>query len=122
MNQNESFGRRIRRLRVEKGYSQGDLAGRLYVTVQAVSRWETERGYPSIESVVNISVSPLLPSRCTYSSTVPVLEGKKGSGVCADAAACAKAAVESRIRNVFISIKVQSFSSSWKMSSVALPK
>ena len=55
MNQNESFGRRIRRLRVEKGYSQGDLAGRLYVTVQAVSRWETERGYPSIESVVNMA-------------------------------------------------------------------
>lgn len=44
MNQNESFGRRIRRLRVERGYSQGDLASRLYVTVQAVSRWETERG------------------------------------------------------------------------------
>ena len=59
---------------------------------------------PAIESVVNISVSPLLPSRCTYSSTVPVLEVKKGSGVCADAAACAMAAVERRIRNVFIAI------------------
>lgn len=55
MNSNESFGLRIRRLRREKGYSQGDLAGRLYVTVQAVSRWETEKGYPSLESVVNMA-------------------------------------------------------------------
>lgn len=55
MNPNESFGLRIRRLRREKGFSQGDLAGRLYVTVQAVSRWETEKGYPSLESVVNMA-------------------------------------------------------------------
>lgn len=55
MNPDESFGLRIRRLRREKGYSQGDLAGRLYVTVQAVSRWETEKGYPSLESVVNMA-------------------------------------------------------------------
>lgn len=55
MNPNESFGLRIRRLRREKGYSQGDLAGRLYVTVQAVSRRETEKGYPSLESVVNMA-------------------------------------------------------------------
>ena len=39
----------IRRLRQERGLTQGQLAERLGVSYQAVSRWENETTYPDIE-------------------------------------------------------------------------
>lgn len=37
----EKTGRRIARLRKEKGWTQKELAERLYVGHKAVSKWET---------------------------------------------------------------------------------
>ncbi len=36
----KSFGEYIRRKRQEAGLTQGELAGRLFVTESAVSKWE----------------------------------------------------------------------------------
>ncbi len=43
-----SVGGEIRRLRVTRGLRQGDLAARLGVTRQAVSKWENDVAYPDI--------------------------------------------------------------------------
>ena len=46
-----TLGPLLLRLRKEKGMTQEDLAGRVYVTRQAVSRWETGCTEPSIDSL-----------------------------------------------------------------------
>ena len=45
------FNEKLHRLRKERGITQEELAGALYVSRTAVSKWESGRGYPSIESL-----------------------------------------------------------------------
>ena len=53
----------IRRLRTEKGLSQDELAEKLFVTRQAVSRWENGETTPNTETLKQLSrlfdVSPV---------------------------------------------------------------
>ena len=44
----EGFGKRLQNLRIEKNMTQGELADRLGVTSQAVSKWENDQSYPDI--------------------------------------------------------------------------
>jgi ubiquinone/menaquinone biosynthesis C-methylase UbiE/DNA-binding XRE family transcriptional regulator len=48
-------GNRIAKLRKELGYSQAIFAGKLNVSTQAVSKWETGLALPDIEVLLNIS-------------------------------------------------------------------
>lgn len=52
---NESIGNRICKFRKEKGLTQEDLAGKLGVSSQAVSKWENDQSCPDIT---------LLPQLC----------------------------------------------------------
>ena len=45
----------IKKYRKENNITQEELAGMLYVTKQAVSKWETERGLPDIETYKELS-------------------------------------------------------------------
>lgn len=45
----------LRALRKQKGYSQEQLAERLNVSRQAVSKWESNNGYPEMESLIILS-------------------------------------------------------------------
>ena len=45
----------IRRLRTEKGLSQDELAEKLFVTRQAVSRWENGETTPNPETLKQLS-------------------------------------------------------------------
>ena len=45
---NESIGKRIARLRKEKGMSQENLAEKIGVSAQAVSKWENDQSCPDI--------------------------------------------------------------------------
>lgn len=45
----------LRQLRVQKGLSQDELAEKLYVTRQAVSRWETGETTPNVETLKLLS-------------------------------------------------------------------
>lgn len=45
------IGEKIRMLRTEAGMTQGDLASRLAVTRTAVSKWETGKGWPGVDSL-----------------------------------------------------------------------
>ncbi len=46
-----TFGEKLKRLREDRGMTQEDLAAKLYVSRTAVSKWETNRSYPSIDSL-----------------------------------------------------------------------
>lgn len=49
------FGEKLKRLRSDNGFTQEELAEKLYVTRTAISKWETGRGLPSIDSLKTIS-------------------------------------------------------------------
>ncbi len=46
---------RIRKLRLERGWSQVDLAKKINVTKQSVSNWENDNIQPSIEMLVKLA-------------------------------------------------------------------
>ena len=50
-----TFAERLRSLRREAGLTQEALAARLYVTRAAVSKWETGKGYPAIDTLKQIA-------------------------------------------------------------------
>ena len=62
------FGEKIQKLRNEKKWTQEQLAEKLYVSRTAVSKWESGKGYPNIDSLkdiaklFNITIDELLSS------------------------------------------------------------
>lgn len=50
------FHEKLQELRKQKGLTQEELAQVLFVSRTAVSKWESGRGYPSIESLKAISI------------------------------------------------------------------
>lgn len=49
------FNEKLQELRKQKGMTQEELAEALWVSRAAVSKWESGRGYPSIDSLKEIS-------------------------------------------------------------------
>ena len=49
------FSEKLQELRKSKGLTQEELAEALYVSRTAISKWESGRGYPSIDSLREIS-------------------------------------------------------------------
>ncbi len=49
------FHEKLQELRKNKGLTQEELAEALYISRTAVSKWESGRGYPNIESLKDIS-------------------------------------------------------------------
>ena len=49
------FNEKLQELRKQKGLTQEELADCLYVSRTAVSKWESGRGYPSIDSLKAIA-------------------------------------------------------------------
>ena len=50
-----SIGQNIKKYRKEKGYTQRELADLIGVSVQAISKWETDSGAPDISQVVPLA-------------------------------------------------------------------
>lgn len=50
------FNEKLQKLRTDKNLTQEELAEKLYVSRTAISKWESGRGYPSIESLKAIAV------------------------------------------------------------------
>ncbi len=50
-----TFGEKLKKLRTDNGLTQDELAEKLYVTRTAISKWESNRGYPNIDSLKAIS-------------------------------------------------------------------
>ena len=49
------FNEKLQQLRKQKGITQEELAESLYVSRTAISKWESGRGYPNIESLKAIA-------------------------------------------------------------------
>lgn len=49
------FNEKLKELRKQHNMTQEQLAERLYVSRTAISKWESGKGYPNIESLKNIS-------------------------------------------------------------------
>ena len=49
------FNEKLQELRKHKGLTQEELAEKLYVSRTAISKWESGRGYPNIESLKAIA-------------------------------------------------------------------
>lgn len=50
-----NFSERLKREREKRGWSQAELAEKIYVSRQSVSKWETGKNYPNIEVIINLS-------------------------------------------------------------------
>lgn len=50
-----TFGQKIKKLRQDNNMTQEQLAYHLYVTRTAISKWETDKGFPAIDSLKMIS-------------------------------------------------------------------
>lgn len=50
-----TFGQKLKKLRSDNGLTQEQLAEMIFVSRTAVSKWETDKGYPSIDSLKLIS-------------------------------------------------------------------
>ena len=51
----ENFGERLAALRKERGLSQEDLAEKLQLTRQTISKWETGASTPDLELLVQLA-------------------------------------------------------------------
>ena len=77
----KAAGALIARRRKQLALSQAELAERIYVTDKAVSRWETGRGMPGLESleplseVLGLSVSELLSGKELTTEELPEAAG-----------------------------------------------
>lgn len=52
---NEDLGERIRRLRRESGFTQGELGKILNVSAQAVSKWERSKTCPDVMTLPTLA-------------------------------------------------------------------
>ena len=49
------FNEKLQELRKQRGLTQEELAGKLFVSRTAISKWESGRGYPNIDSLKAIA-------------------------------------------------------------------
>ncbi|MEC1967784.1 helix-turn-helix transcriptional regulator [Bacillus cereus] len=49
------FSERLKEEREQRNWSQHDLAEKIHVSRQSVSKWETGKNYPSIEIIIHLS-------------------------------------------------------------------
>lgn len=52
---NKGIGQLLRKLRIENNYTQDELANKLFLTRQAISRWENSKSIPDYETLLSLS-------------------------------------------------------------------
>ena len=52
---NMIFSEQLKIEREKKGWSQAELAAKIHVSRQSVSKWETGKNYPNIEVIIDLS-------------------------------------------------------------------
>lgn len=54
------FSERLKEEREKRNWSQNDLAEKIHVSRQSVSKWETGKNYPSIEIIIHLRICSVL--------------------------------------------------------------
>ena len=119
------FGENVRRLREAKGLTQQHLADQLYVTRQAVSRWEGGSRYPDLMTAKKLAealdstMDALLSQEDMkqYAQKAPVLESTVGKG--AQTAALAFGFADYLVRFLWLVMGLQGVSG-WSASPVGV--
>ena len=77
------FGKNLQELRKSRGLTQEELAEALFVSRTAVSKWESGRGYPSIDSLKEISgfFSITIDELLSGEKLLSIAEREKQSGI-----------------------------------------
>lgn len=81
------FGNKLKEARIKKGLSQQELADRLFVTRQTVSRWESGNRYPDYDTLnrisaeLDIGASELLGQKELNDMTISAANGQKSMKV-----------------------------------------
>lgn len=77
------FGEKLQELRKNKGLTQEELAEVLYVSRTAVSKWESGRGYPNIDSLKEISrfFSVSIDELLSSEKLLSIAEGENKSNI-----------------------------------------
>lgn len=71
-----SFGEKLKKARIEAGYTQEELAGKLAVSRAAIAKWESDRGMPDIGNLkvlagaLGVSIDYLLDDGSSLDLTV----------------------------------------------------
>ena len=71
----------IKRLRKEKGFSQEELAEKLNVVRQTVSKWENGLSVPDTEMLINIARSRDEPSFGILAGAKLIISSQVGNGI-----------------------------------------
>ena len=58
------FNEKLQKLRKGKGLTQEELAQAIFVSRTAVSKWESGRGYPNIDSLKELANTPRSYATC----------------------------------------------------------
>ncbi len=53
--QRREFGRRLRKTRIDRGFSMKQLAGRVGISLSALGRYELGRRFPGLDSAVSLA-------------------------------------------------------------------
>lgn len=56
------LGNRIKQHRTAHGWSQDDLAEKAYVSRQTISKWENDKSYPDLQSLLLLAACSASPS------------------------------------------------------------
>ena len=78
----ETFGQRFARLRKNLGFKQDDIAEKVNISAQAVSKWENDLSAPDISTlpiladILNVSLDELLGREVEQTKIVPEEERK----------------------------------------------
>ena len=71
-----TFGEKLKKARIEAGFTQEELAGKLTVSRAAIAKWESDRGMPDITNLkalaaaLNVSIDYLLDDGTALDLTV----------------------------------------------------
>lgn len=76
-----SFGEKLQALRRENGLTQEDFAAQMKVSRQAVSKWESSRGYPEIEKIIYICNRYGVTMDELFAEEVPVVQEEEEPSV-----------------------------------------
>ena len=83
----EKFGQKIILLRKQKDMNQKDLAEKLFVTHQAVSKWENGRSLPSIDvlytltKIFDVSMVPKVLVKAISTIILKICDMKKHASI-----------------------------------------
>jgi transcriptional regulator with XRE-family HTH domain len=50
-----TVGTRLKTIRIERGFTQAEVADFLNISRQSISRWETDKSYPDIDNLIELS-------------------------------------------------------------------